>query len=295
VNLIATYKEILAKNRNRILLWGLLFVFLIFIQIQELRLAIGLTLENELWLKLIHLLSIGVGTELGKFFLVRYYLLKNKREGNTHGTAVSLGLDLITRIIYAVLFFLGVLALNQISPKDVFTSLSIVAAAIALISKDYIANMINGMIMTFTNQINVGDQIKVGDIKGKILSVTLSNIHVLSDEDDLVFIPNTLAFNSNMINYTRRKIRKLSIDFEVSYPLPMPIDEIDKYLVEVSSKYGEGYQPHGFNLKTMNVKKDFVELKFQVVLNDDLDRETEKQIRKRIIRALVDKLNAKFL
>ncbi|MGY6560748.1 MAG: mechanosensitive ion channel family protein [Luteibaculaceae bacterium] len=288
------YREKLTRNRNRIILFALVFIALMLLQVKELQQVLGFTAVSALWTKLIHYATLGVSAELIKFFLVRFYLLRNKREGKTHGNAVSLGLNLITRVFYITLVVLSILAINGISPKDVFTSLSIVAAGIALVTKDYIGGMLNAMIMTFTNQLSIGDQVKIGEIKGKVINVTLSNVQVLSDEDDLIFIPNIIAYNTNIINYTRRAIRKLSLDFEVMLPIPVTVDYLEEFLKATAIEHGQAHNPSDINLKTMQVKKDYVEFRFQLVLDDSLSWEEEKHIRKKIIRALVDQLGSKF-
>ena len=75
-----------------------------------------------------------------------------------------------------------------------------IAAALVLITKDYISNLINGMYLTFNRIINIGDQVQIGSLKGKILDITLTNVHLLNDDDDIIYIPNNNVFSTEIIN-----------------------------------------------------------------------------------------------
>jgi len=100
--------------------------------------------------------------------------------------------------------------------KSLLTSLSIVAAAIAIISKDYVSGIISGIIISFSKEINIDDYVKIGDNTGKILEINLSKITLLNDDDDIIYIPNDKVYMSEIINYTKKEIKKVSIDFELS-------------------------------------------------------------------------------
>lgn len=89
--------------------------------------------------------------------------------------------------------------------SKLFTSLSIVFAGIAILTKDYITNMVNGMIITFSGQLSIGDNVRLGKQRGKIVDITLQNIHMLNDDDDMIYIPNNLLLSSEVVNYTRRR------------------------------------------------------------------------------------------
>ncbi len=46
-----------------------------------------------------------------------------------------------------------------------FTSLSIFAAALAVLSKDYISNVVSGTLIAFSDEINIGDTVLIGEKK----------------------------------------------------------------------------------------------------------------------------------
>ena len=78
-----------------------------------------------------------------------------------------------------------------------------------------IRDSISGIIISFSNDINIDDYVKIGNNKGKILDINLAKISLLNEDADIIFIPNDKVYMSDIINYTRRDIKKVSIDFEL--------------------------------------------------------------------------------
>jgi small-conductance mechanosensitive channel len=154
-------------------------------------------------------------------------------------------------------------------------------------TKDYISNLINGMYLTFTKVITIGDQVSIDGNKGKILDITLTNVHLLNDDDDLVYIPNNKVFSGEIINYTRRELKKTTIEFEIDPFVISDIDALEKRLIEEMEPHMSSIQPGTCNLKTVSVKKDVVVLKFQYILTDPLNKELDKKVRRFFVRRLV--------
>lgn len=184
-------------------------------------------------------------------------------------------------IIVLVFGFLGV------PPQELFTSLSIVAAAIAIVSKDYISEIISGMIISFSKEISIGDYIKIGTNKGKIIDLNLTKIVFLNDDDDIIYIPNTTVFSSEIVNYTRKQVKRVNIEFEVDLKAIKNIEALEADLIETVKDYHEHILAGSFALKIGDIKKDSVTLKFQYTLNQ-INRELEQDIRRKTVRRVVN-------
>jgi small-conductance mechanosensitive channel len=193
--------------------------------------------------------------------------------------------------IYSILLVMGVvvgiLSLFQIDARQLFTSLSIVFAGLALLTKDYISNMINGMVITFSGQISIGDNVSVGKHRGKIIDITLQNIHLLNDDDDMIFIPNNTLLTSEVINYTKREIKRTSIDFEIDLRHLKTVEELEQSLIDVLSPFQDLIQPDSYYLRVAEVAKDSVSMKFQYILKEP-NKDLERLIRRKTIRRLVE-------
>lgn len=180
----------------------------------------------------------------------------------------------------------------EIDVKDLFTSISIVAAAIALISKDYVANMINGMIIMFSNQLSLHDYIKIGDHRGRIVDITLINIHLVNEDEDLIFIPNTVVLSSNVVNYTKRRIKKITIDFELHEKKLDDLPKLELYLKTGLKEYHGYIKKDSYNLKVVQISKDAFTLKFQFITLQP-NKEIEREVRKKIFHLIVSFIHEK--
>ena len=126
------------------------------------------------------------------------YRRRNHIKGKDNFT---IGINTIYYIFIIILMIILAMALLRVNLREFFTSISILAAAIAILAKDYISNAINGMILMFNNQISIGDRIQIGGHKGKITHISLLNLQIINEEDDLIYIPNTNVLSQDIINY----------------------------------------------------------------------------------------------
>ncbi len=199
----------------------------------------------------------------------------------------TIGISHISTVIYFLLAFVILLSLFNISVKEAITTLSLIAAAVVLMTKDYISNLINGMYLTFAKVVTIGDQVSIDGNKGKILDITLTNVHLLNDDDDIIYIPNNKVFSSEIINYTRRELKRTSIEFEVDPLIISDIDGLERRLIEILAPHLHEIQAGTCLLKIVSVKKDVLQLKFQYILNEPLNKDVDKKIRRFFIRRLV--------
>ena len=190
--------------------------------------------------------------------------------------------------IFGLQFWL--LMLLDVDIKELFTSLSIIAAAVAILAKDYVSNAISGMVLTWSGQLSINDNIKIDEYTGRIVDITLVNIHLLSDDDDLIYIPNNLAFLSKIVNYTKIEVKKTSIAFELDTKNVSSVEELEQKLISSLEEYHKYILPNSYNLKVIELKKNSIFFKFQYILSET-DRELDREIRKKTVRRILTILN----
>jgi small-conductance mechanosensitive channel len=219
-----------------------------------------------------------------QFFTVWWYRRRHKVRGDDN---FIVGVGHIYSLLLVMGCIVGVLSLFRIDARELFTSLSIIFAGIAILTKDYISNLINGMILTFSGELSIGDNVSIGAHRGKIMDITLQNIHLLSDDDDMIYIPNNVVMMSEAVNYTKREIKRTSIDFEIDLKHLKTVEELEKSLIEVLSPFAHLIKPDSYYLRVAEVKRDYVAMKFQYILQEP-NKDLERQIRRRTVRRLVE-------
>ena len=218
-----------------------------------------------------------------QYFVVGFY----RRRHNVPKTDnFIVGIGHIYSIILVLGLAVGLLSLFRLEVKEVLTSMSIVFAGLALLTKDYIANMVNGMIVTFSGQVSIGDSVSIGEHRGKVIEITLQNIHILTDDDDVIYIPNSLLLTSEIINYTKREIKRTSIDFEIDLKYLNTVEELEKIMYETLRPFHDQLKEGSYYLRTTEVKKDSVSMKVQYVLTEP-DKELDRTIRRIVVRKIV--------
>lgn len=201
-----------------------------------------------------------------------------------------LGMSQIANILSFITVVFAIFMLFNIDAKEFFTSISIAAAAIAIISKDYISNMINGMIIMFSDQLSLEDYIKIGNHKGKIVNISLLNTHLLNDDDDLVYIPNNIILTSDIINFTKRNIKKVTIEFELNESHVKEYTNLSQQFLTVLSAHQKLVKEGSPVLKVVSIHKDAVSLKYQFLLTKR-NREAEKGIRRKINNIIMETIS----
>lgn len=234
----------------------------------------------------INFLMFYLGVDTARLIINILYKKRNRFEIN-HNDNFTLGVQHMRSIIIFFSFVFSILLLFDINIKEVFTSLSIVAAAIAIISKDYISNLINGMIITFSNQISLEDYVQIGNHKGKINTIGLINVSMLSDDDDMIYIPHNTIFATEVVNFTKKDSKKTSIEFELDLACLPTVNDLEDNLIKTVQVFKEHIQEDSYHLKIVSIQKDTVSLKFQYLVQKR-DRVLEKRIRKNTIREVLD-------
>ncbi|MCW3465483.1 mechanosensitive ion channel family protein [Chitinophaga nivalis] len=235
------------------------------------------------WLfKITNALSFFLGANLlislGWLVVLSWYTRHHRSKPLERDNFV-LGINRITSVLNTIFIILALMLFFGIDLLKFVTSITIVAAAIALLSKDYITNMINGLIIMFSDQLSLGDHVRIGEYKGKVLDITLINVVLQNEDDDIVIIPNSVVFTSIVLNQSKQNIKKLTIEFELDHKHPYTPELLEHRLQQSISEYERHYNPESFSLKTLEIKKDFVQFKVQLLMPVS-NKETERLIRR---------------
>ncbi len=274
-----TYKN--ANRRERIIF---LVKLLVYLGVVYFNLEHPAVYNKLTWLfKLTNALSFFLGANLvislAWLVILSWYTRRRNRQRPIEKDNFILGINRISSVLNTIFLLLAITFVFDANPLEFVTSITIVAAAIALLTKDYITNMINGLIIMFSDQLSLGDHVRIGDMKGRVMDITLINVVLQNEDDDIVIIPNSVVFTSIVLNQSKQNIRKLTIEFELDHKHPFTIRGLEERLRASIDAYSRSYSPESFSLKTMEIKKDFVQFKLQLLM-PQTNRETERLIRR---------------
>ncbi len=236
------------------------------------------------------LLALGIMLLLFKIIieiLALWYKLDKKHGSGRLRENVIIGLSNLFTIASVIAVLLGILSIFGLKPSQVFTSLSIVAAAIAIILKEFINDIIIGILNGFSTKIEIDDYIKVGQHKGKIIDIGLQKVTLLSDEDDIIYIPNQKFYIEEITNYTKRDIRQTSIDFHIDPKHIVNLSKLENTLVKTLQKFPDEVEANTHELRVITIDRENIELKFDYTMKA-VSQDAQRKIRKNLMKTLLD-------
>lgn len=268
-----------------IVLKAIVYFFLVYYAIEEPPLYVHYPFIARLAEALFVFLGPSLTVSAARLMIIFWYIKKHKLKSNIKDNFI-LGINRIVSILNTVFFVLAFMIFLGIDPIKFLTSITIVAAAIALTFKDYITNMINGLIIMFSDRLSLGDHIKVHDIEGKIIDITLINMILQNEDNDMVIIPNSVAFSSVIVNQSKQNIKKLSVEFQMSLHFGYTPDYLENHLRNVVKPFATYIALDGLTVKTIAINKDEARFKIQVLLNV-YDKPKEREIRRALNTAIM--------
>lgn len=219
-----------------------------------------------------------------RFMLIAFY---NARHANrsVRGNFV-LGINRLTAILNAVFMVIALMIAFGIQPIEFLTSLTIVAMAIAVIFRDYITNMISGLFIMFSEQLSVGDRIKVGENKGRIVDITFAHIELQNEEDDIVMIPNNLVFTNPLLNLSAHRSNLFTIRFELPLSVATNLLELESEITKILVNHPSLDPKADIDFNIVEIGRDFVKYKIElhaISSSNRLHKQIENEILKQII------------
>lgn len=211
-------------------------------------------------------LTGSILVSIGKWLVISWYSRRMKKNDRVRGNFV-LGVSQIAGIATVVFAVIAVMLALGINPKEFLTSITIVAMAIALLFRDYITNMISGLLIMFSDRFTIGDNIKIGEYEGRILDITLVNIEVKNEDDDIVLIPNNTAFTANIINQSLHNSRKVTVEFQL--PLAHAHDQgvLDQRFQALFAQHDASVVEGSYRMRLLDIDKESAHYKVQVQIH----------------------------
>jgi len=139
------------------------------------------------------------------------------------------------------------------SSSPAFQGISIfVGVLVSLGSTTAVANIIAGIVLTFTRAFGVGDQVEVGGTRGRVIERSTFVTRIQTLKNVIVSIPNSMVLNNNIINYSKNVGQSgLVVHTTITIGYDVPWQTVSNLLIAAASKT-EGIvgQPEPFVLQT---------------------------------------------
>ncbi len=110
------------------------------------------------------------------------------------------------------------------SRSPAFQGISIfLGVLLSLGSTSAVANIIGGVILTYTRAFHIGDRVKIADTIGDVMEKTLLATRIRTIKNEFITVPNSMVLGSHIINFSSAKGRAaliLHTSVSIGYDAP---------------------------------------------------------------------------
>lgn len=233
----------------------------------------------------IFLLSGNLIISLARIITLQFYL-KRTEESRVQPNFV-IGIDRLSSLLNIIVFLITLMLAFGVRPLEFLTSITIVAAAIALLTKDYITNIVNGLIIMFSDQLEIGDKILIGKNVGFIRDITLINMVLKTETGEIVIVPNTLVLTSEVVNYSKNNSHQMIFDSEIPFYSKIQLYELEEHLNQSLKPFSELVFVEGAQMNVIERKPESMIIRYQFPIKSG-EKTTEIKVRKAVNQELIN-------
>ena len=155
-----------------------------------------------------------IGVLLAK--LLQKMIKRGMRRSNIDETAIGFFQSLIRVILYTVLIVICLSILN-VPMSSIVAVIGAAGLAIGLALQNSLSNLAGGFIILFSKPFKAGDFIETSGVSGTVESVGILYTRIITVDNKTIYIPNGTVSGSVISNYTEKKLRRLDLEFSISY------------------------------------------------------------------------------
>lgn len=131
------------------------------------------------------------------------------------------------------------------SSSPAFQGISIfVGVLVSLGSTTAVANVVAGVVLTYTRAFKVGDQVDVADTRGRIVERSTFVTRIQTLKNVIVSVPNSMVLNNNITNYSKNMGQiGLLVHTNITIGYDVPWKKVNSLLVAAANRT-EGIASH---------------------------------------------------
>lgn len=148
--------------------------------------------------------------------IVEKMLGRGLRRANVDDTACGFLRSLI-RIAMHTLLIVIILSIFNVPMTSIVTIIGAAGLAVGLALQNSLSNLAGGFIILFAKPFKSGDYIETNDAAGTVEAVSILYTKIVTPDNKTIYIPNGTVSNAKIINYNEKGLRRLDLEFGISY------------------------------------------------------------------------------
>lgn len=219
-----------------------------------------------------------------KIMILSGYRKRNKFS-EEHYDNLTIGISYLMSILHVVLFTIYLFYYFNVDVLSLLTIIGIFFAGLSWLLKDYIVNIINGLIIMFSRNLMIGNYVLINGYKGIIKNITFIYTTIKTDEGNLMYIPNTVILSNEVLNYSQAKTKNIVFNFDLSTKYFNKVNKLNDFITKkVNEEYPELVKD--FDMRIGKIKTKSVNIVYQVTLKKytfNIEKEVTNFIKQNIL------------
>ncbi|VAX12436.1 Small-conductance mechanosensitive channel [hydrothermal vent metagenome] len=148
----------------------------------------------------------------------------------------TIGPVLSQLVRYSILIVTAVIVLSQfgVATTSILTVIGAAGLAIALALQGTLSNIAAGLMLIWLRPFSIGEYIQGNNNEGTVEEIGLFATKLTTAAGLHLFVPNSNLWNTSIINYSRKKTRRLDVQVGIAYDADINIAR--KVLLQLVSK-----------------------------------------------------------
>ncbi len=238
---------------------------------------------NNLIQALLFYIEAHLAISLGRIIVVYFYIKSQKLE-DQHDKLV-LAFNRLANLLYLAALIVTFFLLFKLKPGEILTSFSLVAVATVLLTKDYISNTVNGIILMLSDRFSLNDYVKIGNHEGRVINITLSSTYLVNNNNIFISIPNNVVYGAEVINFSKRNQGRSEVEFATNLQMLKDFARFENHLKTVLEGYGSLVTLNTARLAVKEVDVEKVRFAYLFQLKKT-DKCLEEKIKTDILRSI---------
>lgn len=137
-------------------------------------------------------------------------------------------------VVVLVLTLASVLAQFGFDIVSLVAGLGIVGLAVGFAAQSTLANFIAGITILVEQSFQVGDWIRLGEMEGRVVKISLRATQILDRDNIIIIVPNSTVASSEVVNLTSKKM--IRFDVKARIALDADIGQARSIIVKLLAK-----------------------------------------------------------
>lgn len=159
-------------------------------------------------------ITLIIGSFIIKFIMNRLPGRKCKYDVDP---TVSTFLNSFFSIALWIILLVCIVAILGVPMASVVAAIASAGLAIGLALQGSLSNLAGGIMILLFRPYSVGNFVETSGVSGTVISVGIFYTELRTGDNKHITIPNGTMMNSTITNYSREKVRRVDIDFLISY------------------------------------------------------------------------------